>query len=157
MKSKTEQDYQFFDQELNDLIVKEKCRQRNTIQLNAAENISSKNVLFPLTSNFSSKTAEGMPGKRYHLGCDVVDQMEVLGEQRLCNLFNSEQVWLQPLSGSMANLIVIQSILEDFLSKPLEARIFAMKLDQGGHLSHSSRYNITGKIFKNSKFYSVNE
>ena len=154
---KVEKSYKEFDCELHELIEKEKYRQMNTIQLNAAENIPSKNVLFPLISNFSNKTAEGTPGKRYHLGCDVVDEMEILGEQRLCNLFNSRQVWLQPLSGSMANLIVIQAILEEYLSKPLDARIFAMKLDQGGHLSHSSQYNITGKIFKNSKFYSVNK
>ena len=152
-----EKEHKSFDKELDELIEKENFRQLNTIQLNAAENISSKKVLLPLMSNFSSKTAEGTPGKRYHLGCDVVDEMEIMGEQRLSSLFNSKQVWLQPLSGSMANLIVIQSILEEYLSHPLDARIFAMKLDQGGHLSHSSQYNITGKIFKNSKFYSVKE
>lgn len=152
-----EENLKKFDNELFELIEKEKLRMIDTIQLNAAENVSSKNVLYPLISNFSSKTAEGTPGKRFHSGCDLVDEMETLGERRLCNLFNSEQVWLQPLSGSMANLIVIQSLLEEFLSDPLKARIFAMGLDQGGHLSHSSKFNITGRIFRNTKFYSVNE
>jgi glycine hydroxymethyltransferase len=128
-----------------------------TIQLNAAENIISKNILYPLTSHFSSKTAEGTPGKRYHLGCEVVDRMELLGEKRLSRLFNSEKVWLQPLSGSVANLVVIQSIFENQLSDPMNVRIMAMKLDHGGHLSHSTPFNLTGRIFKNSKFYTVNK
>jgi glycine hydroxymethyltransferase len=146
-----------YDYELNDLIEKENTRLKNTIQLNAAENIASKEVLFPLLSNFSSKTAEGTPGKRYHSGCEVVDEMETLAENRLKKLFNSEQVWVQPLSGSLANLIVIQSIMEDYLPNPSAARILAMGLDQGGHLSHCSKFNISGKIFRNTRFYSVDK
>lgn len=144
------------DNELAMLIEKELQRHRETIQLIAAENITRWNVLTPLSSILVSKTAEGSPGSRYHSGCSVIDDLEILAEQRGRELYHARQCWLQPLSGSLANLVVIMSLFRGQLRNPSEVRILSMALDQGGHLSHGSQAHITGMLFPNLQQYTLN-
>lgn len=143
------------DTEIERLIQKELQRHRETIQLIAAENITRNSTLAPLASILVSKTAEGVPGNRYHSGCSVVDELELMAEQRACQLYHAKRAWLQPLSGSMANLIVMVSLFRDYLRTPEDVRILSMGLDQGGHLSHGSRAHITGQLFPNLQYYTV--
>ncbi len=149
-------DLKEFDTEISDYISDEYKRQRETIQMIAAENISRHSVLSPLSTIVSCKTAEGVVRHRYHAGCSVVDGIEAIAEERGKKLFNSKQVWLQPHSGSTANQIVMFTLLDKYLSNPKKARILSMSLDQGGHLTHGSEYNIAGKLFSIKSYY-VNE
>jgi len=146
-----------YDKQVFDLIKKEENRQKETIQLIAAENITRKEILFPLASIFVSKTAEGVPNNRYHSGCSVVDELETLAENRANALFNSKKTWVQPISGSMANLIVITSVLKSSKKDPKDFKMLAMGLDQGGHLSHGSNFHISKMLCPNVKYYSVNK
>src|SRR5262245_4482654 len=98
------------DGEIASLVAEEMKRRGETIQLIAAENVTRNAVLAPLASIFVSKTAEGIPGARYHSGCSVVDRLETLAQQRAQQLFNARRAWVQPLSGSLANLIVLTSL-----------------------------------------------
>lgn len=143
------------DKELLLLIKKEHKRHIETIQLIAAENITRNRVLGPLSSILVCKTAEGTPGNRYHSGCSVVDEVEFLAEHRACMLYGAKRAWVQPLSGSLANLIVMASLFRECFQKPEGVRILSMGLDQGGHLSHGSRAHITGQLFPNLQYYSV--
>jgi len=140
---------------IDKLVLDEYKRQQETLQLIAAENVTKKDVLQPLSSLISCKTAEGEVGNRYHMGCEVVDKIESIAEERLKKLFNSKKVWVQPHSGSTANQIVIFSLLNKYIPKTKEARILSMGLDCGGHLTHGSKYNIIGKLF-NIRHYCVN-
>ena len=137
------------------MVQKELQRHRETIQLIAAENITRGNVLAPLSSIFVCKTAEGSPGHRYHSGCSVVDELELLAERRACALYGAKRAWVQPLSGSLANLIVIVSLFREYLHKPADVRILSMGLDQGGHLSHGSPAHISGQLFSSIQYYNV--
>lgn len=137
------------------MIRKELRRHRETIQLIAAENITRGRVLAPLSSVFVCKTAEGAPGSRYHSGCSVADELELMAERRACQLYGAQRAWLQPLSGSLANLIVMVSLFREYLHRPEDVRILSMGLDQGGHLSHGSRAHITGQLFSGLRHYQV--
>ncbi len=117
-------------------------RQQNQIELIASENIVSRAVLEAQGSVMTNKYAEGYPGKRYYGGCEWVDQAERLAIERACALFNCTYANVQPHSGSQAN----QAIFLAFLSP--EDTILGMSLAAGGHLTHGSKVNLSGKWFK---------
>ena len=129
------------DPEVAWLLEDELLRQRTTLQLIASENFTSPAVLAATGSVLTNKYAEGYPGRRYYGGNQVVDEIEDLARQRLCELFGAEHANVQPHSGANANVGVYQALLE-----PGDT-ILAMRLDQGGHLTHGSPASITSKIW----------
>jgi glycine hydroxymethyltransferase len=131
------------------LILKERERQETTLNLIAAENTAPAAVLEALGSAFSNKTAEGYPGRRYHTGCRVADELEHLAVERAKALFGADHANVQPHSGVNANLAVYGAVLNP------GDRIVSMKLSHGGHLSHGDAASITGRIFQPSH-YGVN-
>ncbi len=131
-----------------DLIKQEKKRQRNGLELIASENFASKEVMKASGSVLTNKYAEGYPGKRYYGGCEVVDQVENLAIERLKALFGVEYANVQPHSGSQANTAVFSMIL-----KPGD-KILGFDLAHGGHLTHGSPVNFSGKLY-NPVFYGV--
>jgi len=116
-------------------------RQRHGLQLIASENFTSSAVLTALGSTLSNKYAEGYPGKRYYGGCEEVDKVEVIGIERAKALFGAEHANLQPHSGASANIAVYQAF-----TKPGDT-VLAMSLPHGGHLTHGSKVNFSGKWF----------
>lgn len=129
------------DPDMAGIAARELDRQRDSVNLIASENYVSRAVLEIQSSAINNKTVEGYPGARYHGGAEVVDEMERLGIARACELFGMAHANLQPHSGSQAN----QTVLHAFL-KPGD-RIVSMDLNAGGHLSHGSPVNQTGRIF----------
>src|SRR5258708_7225754 len=141
------------DKEIYELIQKERRRQAETLDLIASENYSSKEVMEALGSILTNKYAENYPGKRYYGGCSVVDEIEELAKTRVRDAFDLPLDWhvnVQPYSGSPANLEVYNALLEP------KDTIMAMNLDQGGHLTHGSPVNISGKTY-NFVHYGVSE
>jgi len=138
------------DQIIFDLIEDEKNRQLNGIELIASENFVSEPVMEAMGSVLTNKYAEGYPGKRYYGGCEVVDVVEQIAIDRAKELFGAEYVNVQPHSGSQANAAVYHAIL-----KPGD-KILGFDLSHGGHLTHGSPVNFSGKLFKTS-FYGVEE
>jgi glycine hydroxymethyltransferase len=138
------------DQQIFELINQEDLRQRNGIELIASENFVSKNVMYAAGSCLTNKYAEGYPRKRYYGGCEVVDQIEQIAIDRAKKLFNVEYVNVQPHSGSQANSAVMLACL-----KPGD-KILGFNLAHGGHLTHGSPVNFSGKLYKTS-FYNVIE
>ena len=134
------------DPEIAGLLGDELHRQRTTLQLIASENFASTAVLAATGSVLTNKYAEGYPGRRYYGGNQVIDEVEELARQRLTTLFGAEHANVQPHSGANANLGVYQGLLE-----PGDT-ILAMRLDQGGHLTHGSPVNMSGKWFKASHY-----
>tara|TARA_B100001057_G_scaffold187014_1_gene187852 strand:- start:32654 stop:33934 length:1281 start_codon:yes stop_codon:yes gene_type:complete len=130
------------------LIEEEKNRQLGGLELIASENFTSNSVLRATGSILTNKYAEGYPGKRYYGGCEVVDKIENLAIDRLRKLFNVEYANVQPHSGSQANTAVFDAFL-----KPGD-KILGLDLAHGGHLTHGSNVNFSGKIY-NSSFYGV--
>ena len=130
------------------LIEKERQRQTNGIELIASENYVSDEVLEVAGSILTNKYAEGLPKKRYYGGCEVVDEIEQLAIDRLKKLFGAEWVNVQPHSGANANSAVMLALL-----KPGD-KILGLDLSQGGHLTHGSPVNYSGKIYE-SHFYGV--
>jgi glycine hydroxymethyltransferase len=130
-----------FDQELEDAIKQEQCRQEEHIELIASENYVSPRVLEAQGSVLTNKYAEGYPGKRYYSGCEFVDVAERLAIERAKKLFNATYVNVQPHSGSQANAAVYMALLQ-----PGDT-ILGMGLDQGGHLTHGSKVNFSGKLY----------
>ncbi|RXE57393.1 serine hydroxymethyltransferase [Methanoculleus taiwanensis] len=130
-----------FDPEVADLIECERLRQLNGLELIASENVVSKNVLEAMGSIMTNKYAEGYPGKRYYGGCEYHDVVENLARDRLCELFGAEHANVQPHSGSQANQAVYFAYLN------YKDRIMSQNLSQGGHLSHGSPVNISGKWY----------
>jgi Glycine/serine hydroxymethyltransferase len=130
------------DPELADAIVKELSRQRNNIELIASENFVSKAVMEAVGSPLTNKYAEGYPSKRYYGGCQEVDVAENLAIERAKQLFGCDHVNVQPHSGASANTAVYFAML-----KPGDT-IMGMNLNHGGHLTHGSPVNISGKYFK---------
>jgi glycine hydroxymethyltransferase len=130
-----------FDAEIADIIEKERFRQTYGIELIASENIVSKAVLEAMGSIMTNKYAEGYPGKRYYGGCEFHDMAENLARDRLCTLFGAEHANVQPHSGSQANQAVYFAYLNP------KDKIMSQDLSQGGHLSHGSPVNITGKWY----------
>ena len=138
------------DKQVFDLIQKELDRQRHGIELIASENFVSKQVMEAMGSCLTNKYAEGLPGKRYYGGCEIVDQTEQIAINRAKELFNAEWVNVQPHSGAQANAAVMLACL-----KPGD-KILGFDLSHGGHLTHGSPVNFSGKLYVPS-FYMVNE
>ncbi len=130
------------DPEVTDLLAREWGRQTTTIQLIASENFASPAVLAAAGSILTNKYSEGYPGRRYYGGNQVVDEVEDLARRRLTALFGADHANVQPHCGANANLAVYQALLE-----PGDT-VLAMRLDQGGHLTHGSPASITSKIWR---------
>lgn len=131
--------------------IKNECnRQKTTIELIASENIVSEQVLAAMGSVLTNKYAEGYPSKRYYGGCEFVDEVENIAIERAKKIFGCEYVNVQPHSGAQANLAVFFSMLD------VGDTVLGMSLDNGGHLTHGSPVNISGKYF-NCKSYGVDE
>ncbi|BFK81728.1 serine hydroxymethyltransferase [Clostridium baratii] len=129
------------DNEVYSLIEKELERQENGIELIASENFASEAVMEAMGSYLTNKYAEGYPGKRYYGGCYVVDEIEDIARERAKKLFGAEHANVQPHSGSQANMAVYFTILE-----PGDT-VLGMDLSHGGHLTHGSPVNFSGKLF----------
>jgi glycine hydroxymethyltransferase len=136
------------DNQIFDLIEEEKERQLNGLELIASENFASDQVMQAQGSVLTNKYAEGYPGKRYYGGCEVVDIVEQIAIDRAKELFGAEYVNVQPHSGSQANTAVFSACL-----KPGD-KILGFDLSHGGHLTHGSPVNFSGKLYKTS-FYGV--
>jgi len=136
------------DTEFEDILNKEIIRQNESIVLIASENYASKSVRIAQGSIFTNKYAEGYPGKRYYGGCEYVDQIEVLAIQRAKELFGAEHVNVQPHSGAQANMAVYSALFDS------NSVIMSLPLDHGGHLTHGSKVNFSGKLY-NFEFYNV--
>jgi glycine hydroxymethyltransferase len=130
------------DDEVSSLLAKEWERQTTTVQLIASENFASPSVLAATGSILTNKYAEGYPGRRYYGGNYVVDEVEELARQRLTALFGADHANVQPHSGANANVAVYEALLD------AGDTILAMRLDQGGHLTHGSPASITSKFWK---------
>ncbi len=130
------------DPEVARLLAEELDRQQTTLQLIASENFTSPAVLYATASVLTNKYAEGYPGRRYYGGNAIVDAVENLARQRACSLFGAEHANVQPHAGANANLAVYMALLD-----PGDT-VLAMRLDQGGHLSHGSPVSITGKTYR---------
>ena len=129
------------DREIADLIEEETKRQQSKIELIASENFVSKAVMAAMGSTLTNKYAEGYPGKRYYGGCEVVDKIEDLARERAKELFGADHANVQPNSGSQANQAVFFAVL-----KPGDT-VMGMNLSHGGHLTHGSPVNISGKHY----------
>nr|WP_312576793.1 serine hydroxymethyltransferase [Sedimentibacter sp.] len=139
-----------YDQELYSAMMEEKERQNINIELIASENFVSERVLEAMGSHLTNKYAEGYPGKRYYGGCEFVDKVENLARDRAKKIFNADHANVQPHSGSNANFGVYFSVLNP------GDKILGMDLSHGGHLTHGSPVNMSGKYFDIS-FYGVNK
>ena len=138
------------DKVIFDLIEKEKQRQEQGIELIASENFTSLQVMKAQGTVLTNKYAEGLPGKRYYGGCEVVDEIEQLAIDRAKELFGAEWANVQPHSGAQANASVMLAIL-----KPGD-KILGFDLSHGGHLTHGSPVNFSGKLYQPT-FYGVEE
>lgn len=129
------------DPAIYEMMVKELHRQQSHLELIASENFVSEAVLDCMGSHLTNKYAEGLPGARYYGGCEFVDQIESLCIERACTLFGAEHANVQPHSGAQANTAVYFALL-----KPGDT-VMGMSLDQGGHLTHGSKVNLSGKYY----------
>lgn len=129
------------DPELSSAMDKEMKRQRRNLELIASENIVSPAVLAAMGTVLTNKYAEGYPGKRYYGGCQCVDEVEEIARKRACELFGAEHANVQPHSGAQANLAVYFALLQ-----PGDT-IMGMSLAEGGHLTHGSPVNLSGKYY----------
>lgn len=136
------------DQQVFDIIHKELLRQRNSIELIASENFTSLQVLQSMGNVMTNKYAEGYPGRRYYGGCEFVDETETLAIERIKQVFNCDYANVQPHSGAQANASVMLAVL-----KPGD-KILGLDLSMGGHLTHGSPVNFSGKFYQ-SFFYGV--
>ena len=132
---------QNYDPDLAKAMADETQRQRDNIELIASENLVSKAVMAAMGSTLTNKYAEGYPGKRYYGGCHVVDEIEQIAIDRAKELFGAEYANVQPHSGSQANMAVYFSVLE-----PGDT-VLGMDLSHGGHLTHGSPVNFSGRLF----------
>ena len=123
-------------------IEQELARQRGTIELIASENIASPSVMEAMGSVLTNKYAEGYPGHRYYGGCEKVDMVEDLARERACELFGCRHANVQPHSGASANLAAYMALVE-----PGDT-VIGMSLDQGGHLTHGSPVNFSGRLYR---------
>jgi len=129
------------DQKIRDILIKESTRQRTTIELIASENFASQAVMDLAGSILTNKYAEGYPGKRYYNGCEQMDEIEQLAIDTLCKLYDANFANVQPHCGANANTAVYQALMEP------GDRLLGMDLASGGHLSHGSKPNISGKVY----------
>ena len=146
----TLEDIQAVDREVADAITAEFKRQSSHIELIASENWVSKAVMAAMGSPLTNKYAEGYPAKRYYGGCQCVDVVENLARDRAKELFGCDYANVQPHSGAQANMAVFFALLTP------GDKILGMNLDHGGHLTHGSPVNLSGKYFETS-FYGVND
>ena len=138
------------DKTIFDLIIKEEERQLNGVELIASENFTSPAVMEATGSVLTNKYAEGYPGKRYYGGCEVVDQIEQIAIDRAKELFGAAYANVQPHSGSQANTAVFHAFI-----KPAD-KILGFDLSHGGHLTHGSPVNFSGRLYK-AHFYGVQQ
>ena len=138
------------DPEVLSIIKKEETRQETELEMIASENYVSPAVLEAMASVLNNKYSEGYPGKRYYGGNQVIDEIEILAQERAKKLFGAEHVNVQPLSGSPANAAVYMAFL-----KPGD-KVMGLKLDHGGHLSHGHKVNFSGMLY-NFVQYEVDE
>ncbi|MFM7661117.1 MAG: serine hydroxymethyltransferase [Bacteroidota bacterium] len=138
------------DQIAFNLIQEEKNRQLQGIELIASENFVSEQVMEAMGSVLTNKYAEGLPGKRYYGGCEIVDKVEQLAIERLCQLFGASWANVQPHSGAQANAAVFLACLEP------GDKILGFDLSHGGHLTHGSPVNFSGKLYR-PYFYGVSK
>src|SRR6187431_2297856 len=136
------------DKAIFDLIEKERERQETGIELIASENFTSLQVMKAQGTVLTNKYAEGLPGKRYYGGCEVVDEIEQLAIDRIKELFGASWANVQPHSGAQANAAVLLACL-----KPGD-KILGLDLSMGGHLTHGSAANFSGKLYQ-PFFYGV--
>ena len=129
------------DTELFDLLTRERERQNTTLQLIASENFTSPDVMEATGSVLTNKYSEGYPSKRYYGGNQVIDEVEVLARDRACTLFGADHANVQPHSGANANVAVYLALLEP------GDKVLGMSLDHGGHLTHGSPVNISGRLY----------
>jgi glycine hydroxymethyltransferase len=129
------------DTELFGIVERELERQNTTVQLIASENFASREVIEATGSVLTNKYSEGYPGKRYYGGNQVVDEVEELARRRVCELFGADHANVQPHSGANANLAVYLATLE------VGDTVMGMRLDQGGHLTHGSPVNASGRLY----------
>lgn len=130
------------DEKIFELIEKEHKRQLNGIELIASENFVSEQVMNAMGSCMTNKYAEGLPGKRYYGGCEVVDESETLAIERLKELFGAEWANVQPHSGAQANMAVLMTVLNP------GDKFLGLDLAHGGHLSHGSPVNSSGRLYE---------
>ncbi|NLR79511.1 serine hydroxymethyltransferase [Chitinophaga eiseniae] len=138
------------DQQIFDLIGQELERQRHGIELIASENFTSLQVMQAMGQVMTNKYAEGYPGRRYYAGCEIVDQSEQLAIDRAKQIFGAAYVNVQPHSGAQANAAVMLAILQP------GDKILGLDLSMGGHLTHGSAVNYSGKLYQ-PHFYGVNK
>ena len=141
-----EQDLQLEDKEIADIIAKELQRQQYQVELIASENIVSRAVMQAQGSVLTNKYAEGYPAHRYYCGCEFIDEIEVLAQERAKKLFNAKYVNVQPHSGSQANMAVYVALMN-----PGDT-LMGMSLDAGGHLTHGSKVSLSGKAYKSVQY-----
>jgi glycine hydroxymethyltransferase len=130
------------DPEIHRLIGEEADRQEHQLEMIASENFASRAVLEAMGSVLTNKYAEGYPGKRYYGGCEVVDHVERLAQQRLLQIFGAEHANVQPHSGAQANMAVYFALMQ-----PGDT-LLGMNLSEGGHLTHGSPVNFSGRLYK---------
>jgi glycine hydroxymethyltransferase len=138
-----------FDTTLDLLIEQETNRQRDSVSLIASENDAFDQVLTALSSSLTNKYAEGYPGKRYYAGCEIVDQIETLAQERCKKLFSADHANVQPHSGSQANMAAYAALL-----KPGDT-LLGLSLSSGGHLTHGHSVNFSGQLY-NHVAYTLN-
>lgn len=129
------------DSEIHDLILAEADRQEHQLEMIASENFVSQAVLQAMGSVLTNKYAEGYPGKRYYGGCEVVDEVERFAQGRLLELFGGDHANVQPHSGAQANMAAYFALLEE------GDTILGMNLSEGGHLTHGSPVNFSGRLY----------
>jgi glycine hydroxymethyltransferase len=129
------------DQEIADLITQDLNRQNTHIHLIASENFASRAVMEASGSILTNKYSEGFPGRRYYEGCETIDEIERLAINRACELFDADHANVQPHSGSSANMAVYLQLLN------AGDTVMGMNLDQGGHLTHGSPVNFSGRMY----------
>ena len=130
------------DPEVTASLKREADRQMNKIEMIASENFVSEAVMEAVGSVLTNKYAEGYPGKRYYGGCEFVDEVETLARDRLTSLFGADHANVQPHSGANANIGVYQAVLE------YGDTVLGMDLSNGGHLTHGSPVNFSGKSYR---------
>lgn len=145
MNSLSEQDTEIFE-----LLTEEQQRQNTNLELIASENFASRAVIEAMGSTPTNKYAEGLPGKRYYGGCEVVDKIERVAQERAKKLFGADWVNVQPHSGAQANSAVYLAFMN-----PGDT-LLGLDLSHGGHLTHGSPVNFSGKIY-NAEFYGVDK
>src|SRR5829696_7023941 len=138
------------DNQVFNIIRKELERQRNGIELIASENFTSLQVIQAMGNVMTNKYAEGYPGRRYYGGCEFVDEVEQLAIDRLKQIFSCDYANVQPHSGAQANAAVMLAVL-----KPGD-KILGLDLSMGGHLTHGSPVNFSGKLYE-AHFYTVDK